>query len=132
MLGKPGTKYPKAPVKWYVSAQSGNRAVEGVTREVSTRQAYIHCSKPFRLNEVLDVTITAPDRSLKVSAEVVWSNMYGYDDEITPRGMGVRFLNISYEDRRFLARMVESEKSLKLEEKASEYLKTLKEELGEN
>ncbi len=32
--------------------------------------------------------------------------MSGLDDEITPRGMGVRFLNIDSEDRRIIAKAV--------------------------
>jgi hypothetical protein len=39
---------------------------------------------------------------------VVWSVMSGQDldDEITPRGMGVRFLNIGSEERRIIAKAV--------------------------
>ena len=43
---------------------------------------------------------------MKVKAEVVWSNIYGPDDEINPRGMGVRFLNISSDDRKFIAKEI--------------------------
>jgi hypothetical protein len=37
---------------------------------------------------------------------VVWANTYGLNDEITPRGMGVRFMNITGEDREIIARAV--------------------------
>jgi hypothetical protein len=52
------------------------------------------------------MSINAPEKSLHVKAEVVWSNKYGPDDEINPRGMGVRFLKISSQDRKFIAREV--------------------------
>jgi len=52
------------------------------------------------------MVINAPDKPLIVKAEVVWSSMSGLDDEITPRGMGVRFLNIGSEDRRIIAKAV--------------------------
>ena len=41
---------------------------------------------------------------MEASAEVVWSNIFGQDDEATPRGMGVRFLRISSKDRRAIAK----------------------------
>lgn len=102
MLGKYGSKYPKAPVKWYVLARSSERELDGLTQEISPRQAYIRCNRPFRLNEVVDVVIHAPERILEFKAEVVWSNIYGRDDEITPRGMGVRFLRVPKEDQKYL------------------------------
>jgi K+-transporting ATPase c subunit len=52
------------------------------------------------------MVINAPDKPLNVKAEVVWSSMSGLDDEITPGGMGVRFLNIGSEDRRIIAKAV--------------------------
>jgi hypothetical protein len=130
VLGKPGSKYPKATVKWHVSAQSADRAVDGVTKEISPRQAYIQCSKPFRLNEVVDVVITTPERHLQFNAEVVWSNMYGYDDEITPRGMGLRFVEISDEDRKYIGGFLK--KDYEIEKAAFEYLNTLITEIDEN
>ena len=64
------------------------------------------CAHPLRLNVVFDMVIKAPDKSLSVKAEVVWSNIYGPDDNINPRGMGVRFLAISGEDRKLIAQAV--------------------------
>ena len=129
MLGKPGTKYPKAPVKWYVSAQVGGKEIDGVTKELSTRQAYICCSEPLRLKEVFDLVIASPERDISIKAEVVWSNKYGYDDHITPRGMGVCFVEISEEDRRLIAEVVNDHDVVKI---ASEYLDTLETEIIED
>jgi hypothetical protein len=66
--------------------------------------------------------INAPDKSLNIKAEVVWSNIYGPDDKINPRGMGVRFLEISDEDRRLITHEVTDNS---LVQEASEYLNTL-------
>jgi hypothetical protein len=49
------------------------------------------------------MTINAPSRSFEAKGLVVWSNIYGRDDEITPRGMRVRFIKISSQDRLFIA-----------------------------
>jgi hypothetical protein len=129
MVGKPGTRYPKAQVKWYVSAQAGDKEIDGVTKEISTRQAYICCAEPLRLKEVIDCVIASPERDIPIKAEVVLSNKYGYDDQITPRGMGVCFVEISEEDRRLIAEVVNDHDVVKI---ASEYLDTLETEIIED
>jgi len=126
MAGNNRKKYPKAGVKWYVSAHSTDRYVDGVTKEISPRQAYIRCEKPFRLNEIVDVVIDAPERYLEFKAEVVWSNIHGYDDDITPRGMGVRFLKISEEDQKYISDLIEEHLF------ASEYLDGMITDVGTN
>jgi hypothetical protein len=72
---------------------------------------------------------TTPERDIKVNAEVVWSNAYGRDDDITPRGMGVRFVKISEEDKKFLDEVVKEYDVGKI---AAEYLDTLKTEISDN
>ncbi len=98
--------YPRAGLKWAVSAQVDGKVIEGVTKDISVSGAYVCCAKPLRLNEVVDMVITAPYESQSVKAEVVWSNIYGPDDNINPRGMGVLFLEISGEDRKVIAKAV--------------------------
>ena len=54
------------------------------------------------------MTIDVPDSDwlIEAKAEVVFSNIYGPDDNISPRGMGVRFLTIASEDRQIIAKEV--------------------------
>jgi hypothetical protein len=94
--------YPKTNLKWPVVIQNGRRSIEGVTLTLNPNQAYIRCAKPLKLYEVIEMTINVPDldRSIKARAEVVFSNIYGPDDQISPRGMIVRFLEISSDDRK--------------------------------
>jgi hypothetical protein len=70
--------------------------MEGVTLYVGENTAFISCSNPLRLNKVVEVTIEVPllNKPLITEAEVVWTNMYGPDDKITPRGMVVRYKNL--------------------------------------
>ena len=98
--------YPRARLKWAVSVKVDGKVIEGVTKDISVSGAYVCCAKPLRLNEVVDMVITAPYESQSVKAEVVWSNIYGPDDNINPRGMGVLFLEISGEDRKVIAKAV--------------------------
>ena len=100
--------FPRVNVEWFVVARTAQSAIEGVTLNVSPSGAFVRCKDPLRANEVFGMSISIPEaeRSLTTKAEVVWSNIYGLDDEITPRGMGVRFLNISVESRAFIAKVV--------------------------
>jgi hypothetical protein len=69
---------------------------------------------------------------LKASAEVVWSNIYGPDDEISPRGMGVRFIKMPSETRKFIAQAsLEHFKSVNLEPELLQTLSTLVIDLSE-
>ena len=117
--------YPRADIKWPVVVKSDKRTMEGVTSNVTPNGVFIHCQQPLRLNEVFDMDISIPgsDQSLKARAEVIWSNRYGPNDDISPRGMGVRFLRISSEARKFIARAAMD--YLKSKKVAPELLQTL-------
>ena len=97
---------PRAKIKWPVIVQKSTGVIEGVTLNISSTGVFIGCRRPLRLNEVFDMVITAPGQDIGAQAEVVWSNKYGPDDEINPRGIGVRFLKISSQDRKLIAKEV--------------------------
>ena len=74
-------RYPRANIQWHVKVHSPEGSVEGVTKNVSPLGAFIRCARPLKLNEICEVTIDTPDRALQAKAEVVWSNVYGPDDD---------------------------------------------------
>jgi c-di-GMP-binding flagellar brake protein YcgR len=78
--------------------------IKGETLNVSSMGAFIKSSEPLKFNEVfiLDMDVPALDYPLKAIAEVVWLNRNGNKNEITPYGMGIRFIRISSADRRFI------------------------------
>ncbi len=100
--------FARANVKWPVSISTDDSSRDGVTINLSPSGAYIRCGSPLRLNEVFDMTIDVPNSAwlIEAKAEVVFSNIYGPDDKISPRGMGVRFLTIASEDRQIIAKEV--------------------------
>jgi uncharacterized protein (TIGR02266 family) len=117
--------YPRAEIKWPAVIKTDQGTMDGVTSNVSPNGVFIHCQKPLKLNEIFELTIEIPnsDQSLTAKAEVTWSNRWGPDDDISPRGMGVRFVKISSEARKFIARAALN--YLKSEEVAPELLQTL-------
>ncbi len=100
--------HPRANLKWTVSLELEGKLTEGVTKDISEGGAYVCCPSPLGPKEEFSMVINAPEKQLNVTVEVVWANTYGADDEITPTGMGVRFMNITNEDRRIIARAVAS------------------------
>ena len=117
--------YPRAKIKWAVTVKTDKGTMDGVTSDVTPNGVFIHCQKPLRLNVVFEMAIDIPnsEHSITAKAEVVWSNRWGPDDEISPRGMGVRFVKISSEARKFIARAAMN--NLKSKEVAPELLQTL-------
>lgn len=127
-MSKDRRGYPRAKLKWPVAIQTEEGSTEGVTRNITPDGCFITCRRPLRLNVVFDLVIKIPksSSSIKATAEVVWSNIYGPDDEISPRGMGVRFIKISSEARKFIAQAsLEHFKSLKVEAELLQTLSTL-------
>lgn len=89
-------RYPKAKIRCPVTMKNGQGPMEGVTLYIGENTAFIQCSNPLKLNEVVDITIEVPllNKPLETEAEVVWTNIYGPDDKITPRGMVVRYKDL--------------------------------------
>jgi uncharacterized protein (TIGR02266 family) len=117
--------YPRAKIEWPVEVKTDKETMDGVTSDVTPNGVFIHCNKPLKPNVVFEMAINIPnsEHSITAKAEVVWSNRWGPDDEISPSGMGVRFVRISSEARKFIARAVMN--NLKSKDVAPELLQTL-------
>lgn len=101
-------QHPRAEIRWPVTIRPSLGTIKGETLNVSSMGAFIKCCEPLKFNEVfiLDIDVPVLDHPLKAIAEVVWSNRGGNKNEITPYGMGIRFIRISSEDRRFIVKEV--------------------------
>ena len=125
-LGGDGRGGLRVKINWPVPVKTAEGSMDGVTLDLGPDGAFVSCAKPARLNEVIDIIINAPDQPIEAKAEVIWSNIYGLDDDITPRGMGVRFIEISGEHRRVIAKAAfEHLKSEKVDPRELEALQTL-------
>jgi len=121
-------QFSKAKVKWSVVIQAHDRSMDGVTWNVNPNGLFIRCAKPLRLCEVCNLIIKVPGEEdlVVASAEVVWSNIFGQDDEATPRGMGVRFLHISSKDRQAIAKeLLQQLKAEKVDPRELQELQTI-------
>ena len=96
-------RYPKVDAKYPVVVLTVDGQIQGETKNISTQQAFVRCKDPLRLYDVASMSIQfSKDESILAEAEVIWSNRYGPDDEITPRGMVVRFTRLSHRERKKL------------------------------
>lgn len=88
-------------VEWPVILGTTGGSVEGKTRDISAGGAHIRCSEHLGLNEPVNMTITPPDREpLEMAATVIWSD--SKDEAGRSRIIGVKFTEISAEDRQYI------------------------------
>ena len=108
----PETNSPsRAKVKWPVTMDTDEGSTDGVVLNINKNGAFIRCHKPLRLTATCKLSIESPDHPIEnVIAEVVWTNMYGPDDDYSPRGMGVRFTEMAEQAERFLRKLVNGER----------------------
>ena len=100
----------RAQVKWPVIMDTGEGSADGVITNINKNGAFIRCTRPLRLTETCKLTIESPDQTIQdVDAEVVWTNIHGPDDELSPRGMGVRFTTMPETEEQFLRKLVSKE-----------------------
>ena len=95
----------KRPLPARVTCISGKQLVRGTTAHFDDVGMLIMCRNPLPVNLKVSLKIQFPDlkEPLEIEATVVWSNAYGPDDTITPRGMAVKYDNLDSETAKILA-----------------------------
>jgi hypothetical protein len=101
--------YRRLKVRWPVTIVTKDNGIHGMTRNISVNGAYIYYYKPhlealpLRPKQRVGAIIRVPGRvPLLVSAEVAWSDILHSEEEQTLLGVGLRFLDLFYDDREFL------------------------------
>jgi hypothetical protein len=90
--------YPRAEIRRPVTIESAQGTIEAKLRNLGIGGAYIHCDKTPEPGERIVLTIRPPESSaLEVIAEVIWAG------KVLALGMGVRFVEMSDEDRQFIS-----------------------------
>lgn len=97
-------RHPRIKVEWPVIVSKGDDFIEGETKNIAFDGIAICCEEPLPLDEIVSISIEPDEQqSIVVSGKVVWSDVYGLDDQNITYGVGVCFVKISDEDRsRFL------------------------------
>jgi len=100
-------QHARAPIRLPVSIETAEGTITAETKDISLGGAFICCANPLPPKEKFPLAITLPHgRSLALFAEVVWSNTNIPHEKIVNRGMGVRFLLITGDERQILDDLV--------------------------
>ena len=84
-----------------------HEAGQGSSVHFNERGMLITCSKPVQLNKRIRIVLrfTGIEQPVEMQAVVVWTNLHGPADNFTPRGMGVKFLNVDRNVERLLSKL---------------------------
>jgi len=109
--------YPAIKVRYPVTLLTSEGHVHGETRLINNRGALIRCHHPPRLHEAATISIDiSENETLLVEAEVVRLEFYELDnnDQVSPRGMVVRFTKLSTIGRKRLRNLIAKHYVMKL------------------
>lgn len=102
-------KHPRIAISWPGRMETSQDSMTIQLNDLSEGGAFVVCTKPLPLAEKFRLTINAPDDdALTLNAEVVWSNANVPEDKVINRGMGVRFIENTDENRGSLNHIIVS------------------------
>jgi len=99
-------RHPRIPVTWPVVLMTSQKALKGKTSNISVSGALILFSKMPEIDVELQITFkSSKDHEMFVTCEKTWSYCFNTDGSVF-NGIGVRFVNISSNDREIIASLV--------------------------
>jgi len=76
-------------------------------KELTTSGAFITCPNPFPIGKSFAIKLLIANRNPQTfNAEVIWNNQNVLEEEIVTRGMKVRFLQLSEQDRKIIDEII--------------------------
>lgn len=94
---------PRVAISWQAFIEMAGQTDNVQLKDISLGGAFVVCAEPLALNDKFKISIRIPNRELLIlTAEVVWSNSNVPADRVVNRGMGIRFIENTEEDRQRL------------------------------
>jgi c-di-GMP-binding flagellar brake protein YcgR len=92
----------------------GERIFRGTSMHFSERGMLVMCRNPAPLNAKGKTSLVFPGfhNPIEMAAEVVWTNIHGVGDSLSPKGMGIKFLNLERDTERLLTQLATQYDSL--------------------
>ena len=83
----------------------GETTFNGTSMHFNERGMLVLCKDPAPLNAKgkLSIVFANLNNPIEVNGEVVWTNLHGVVDSLSPKGMGIKFVNIDREMERLFA-----------------------------
>ena len=99
-------RHPRIPLSWPVVLMTPQGPIEGKTSNISVGGALILCSETIEIDGEFQVILKSPDDyEMSVTCKKVWSGDLKINVFLF-KGIGVRFTEISTEDRATIASLV--------------------------
>ena len=96
--------HPRILVSWPVVILTPEGAIDGETRNISVGGACIQYSEEVDLNGELHIVFEhSEQRSISVTGRKAWAGNFNIDGKSVFSGVGVRFTEISREDRELIS-----------------------------
>ena len=93
-------RYPRVAVSWNALIENGPEGIPVQLKDISRGGAFVVCPAPLPISEKLKITlITMHGGPFSLNAEVVWTNAGIPPQKVVNRGMGIRFVNNSAQNR---------------------------------
>ncbi len=82
----------------------GEKTFRGTSMHFSEKGMLVVCKNPAPLNARGKMTLKFPGlrRPIELTGEVIWTNIHGPGDSLSPKGMGIRFVNLDKEPEMLL------------------------------
>jgi len=97
-----------------VTFVAGERTFKGTSMHFTEKGMMMICKNPAPLNARGKITLKFSGlmEPVELSGEVVWTNIHGVGDTLSPKGMGIRFVNIEKEQEKLLSELSAQYESL--------------------
>lgn len=100
-------EHVRVGIVWPVSIENSHGPIKAKTKDISLGGAFIACDNPLPLKELFSLSVNIPGPvTLSLNSEVVWSNAGVPEERVVTRGMGVRFLGMTAQDRNVLNKAI--------------------------
>lgn len=112
-------RYPRAQIRLPAVLDTPQQLLTGETINIGADGVFISCEDPLKENQIFNLAIVdVPllNCLLVATARVIWSNVPPPKVGLLPKGMGVQFIRISEEDRKYLSVAVSEHLRIKNQE----------------
>ena len=99
-------RYPRAQIRLPVVLDTPQQLLTGETINIGADGVFISCEDPLKENQIFNlamVDVPLLNCLLVATARVIWPNIPPPTAGLLPKGMGVQFIRISEEDRKYLS-----------------------------
>jgi len=92
-------KHLRIEVDWPIKIDLKGRIIACETKDISAEGVSFFCNEPLPIDEIIYLLLVPQDHPpIELYGKVIWSEVYGIDEEDTVYGFGVFFAQVSQKD----------------------------------